>query len=381
VINLKKCQFILIFLAVNYSFLSGNCFGKTRTPSVQVPSALLMEANTGKILYAKNPNKQLIPASLVKIMTLILTFDYIREKKLDIQTKIKITREASLIGGRQVYLKQGEYLSLEELIKSVAIFSANDSAYQLAQIVAGSHENFVEKMNLKAKELGLKNTHFYNSHGLPKKKADSKQYTSAFDMAQLARYVFLFYPEIFKYTVIKLDSVRNGAFQLINTNKLLWKREDVYGLKTGYIRASGFSVVTIAKRDGLNLISVVMGAASKNARFAISSNLLDYGFDNFKYVTIDKLSGLEKMPVKGGIDEHVDLRISGSQAFVIEKESDLKIDYSLPGYLSAPVKEGQKVGAAVISIEDSKKFSIIIETANSVDEKMTIWKKIKNYFR
>ena len=316
-------------------------------------------------------------------MTLILTFEYIRENNLSLQTKIRITRKASRIGGRQVYLKEGEYLTLEELIKSVAVFSANDSAYQLAQVVAGSQENFVAKMNLKAEELGLKNTHFYNSHGLPEKDTDEKQYTSAFDMAQLARYVFLFHPEIFKYTKIKMDTIRNGAFQLISTNKLLWKRDDVYGLKTGYIRASGFSVVTMAERDNFNLISVVMGASSKNARFMISSNLLDYGFDNFKYITIDKLSELKKIAVTGGLEDEVGVRLAGPQSFVIEKneESAMKIEYSLPESLSAPVEEGRNVGAAVVSIGDSQKFSIIVETANSVDEKITLWKKIKNYFK
>ncbi|MCD6460484.1 D-alanyl-D-alanine carboxypeptidase [bacterium] len=384
-IKLKKYRtaFIFLILTVISFLLIGNSYARKKKFAAAVPSAILMEPNTGKILYAKNPNKRLIPASLVKIMTLILTFDYIKEKKLDIQTKIRITRKASRIGGRQIYLKEGEYLTLEELIKSVAIFSANDSAYQLAQVIAGSHDNFVKDMNAKAKELELKNTHFYNAHGLPKKNAASKQYTCAFDMAQLARYVFLFYPEIFKYTNIKMDSVRNGAFQLMSTNKLLWKRKDVYGLKTGYIRASGFSVVTMAKRDNFNLIAVVMGAATKNARFMISSNLLDYGFDNFKYITISDLPGLAEIPVKGGLEDEVGLKISGSESFVIpkEKEADIKIGYSLPEYLTAPVAEGQKIGAAVVSIGDKKEFSIILETRNSVAEKISFWKKIKNYFR
>ncbi len=352
-------------------------------PDIPVPSALIMEPRTGTVIYQKEQHKRLVPASLVKIMTLLLTFEFLEERNLSLDTEITVTREASLIGGRQVYLKEGEAITIEELIKSVAIFSANDAAYALAQMVAGTQDRFVDMMNQKAQELGLKDTHFNNSHGLPEKNSEEKQYTTAYDLAQLARYIFFYYPEIFNYTSIKMDYIRDGAFQLLSTNKLLGKREGVYGLKTGYIRASGFCVVTMARQDDFNLIVVVMGAASKQARFSLASRLLDYGFSSCSYQRITKLPEDISVPVLDGLSESVSTLLSEPVTVVIphEKNPKLEFDYQIPRQLTAPVTFQQWVGEVIITVGDDYHVSSSLIAVADVPQDPSFSAKVKRFFR
>lgn len=352
-------------------------------PAVSAPSALLMEPRTGTILFEKNPHKRLIPASLVKIMTLILTFDYLTEKNMSVQTPITISRNASLIGGRQVYLKEGESMTVEELIKAVAIFSANDAAYALAELVAGTEDRFVDMMNDKAAQLGLTDTQFNNSHGLPDRDAEHNQYTTAYDLAQLARYVYFNYPQVFTYTTVKMDYVRDGAFQLINTNKLLWKRDDVYGLKTGYIRASGFCVVSMAQRDGFNLIAVVMGAKSKNARFAFAEHLFDYGFSSCYYEVVDRLPQPVTVTVLDGVAESVPVVLASPIILVVPGVKEVTMEHTLtmPKFLIAPVKPQQWAGEFTVAVGDLYEKSASLVTAAPVEQDMSISAKVRRFLR
>ncbi len=379
----KTVRIISVLCVVMVSLLTVQLYG-ARSPELKlsVSGAVLMEPETGKVLYAQDSHKRLVPASLVKLMTLLLTLEFINQTNMDVDTPIVISRCASRIGGRQVYLKEGETLTVGELIKSTAVFSANDAAFALAELVAGSEEQFVKLMNKKAQVLGLKDTHFYNSHGLPEnKKSGERQYTSAWDMAQLARYLYKAHPEIFDYTSIKTDSIRNGAFSLVNTNKLLWRRDDVFGLKTGYVRASGFCVVNVARRDSFALISVVMGAPNKQARFNLSSRLLDFGFDNYSFIQIEHLTEPKTVMVVNGMEPFVPVVMEHSVAMVVAKGSTdyPKIEISLPEKINAPVKLNQHIGFVSFLAGEDDQIKVPLVTAEAVGAQLTAKQKIKRF--
>ncbi|MDX9703314.1 MAG: D-alanyl-D-alanine carboxypeptidase family protein [Candidatus Auribacterota bacterium] len=373
---------LLVLLAI-LQMSVGETLSQEKNFDVAVPSALLMEPRTGTVIYQKDQHKRLVPASLVKIMTLLLTFEFVKEKNISLDTVVKVSREASLIGGRQIYLKERESITVEELIKSAAIFSANDAAYALAQMVAGTEDRFVAMMNDKAKELGLTNTYFNNSHGLPGKSGEEQQYTTAYDLALLARHVFFYYPEMFKYTTIKNDTIRNGAFELVTTNNLMFKRDDVYGLKTGYIRASGFCVVNMARQGDFNLIAVVMGANSKQERFSIASRMLDYGFSTCGYKTITQLPNEIAIPVIDGIAESVPVILATPITIVIPKNKDIKLkfSYQTPVSLVAPVLSQQWVGRVIISAGEHHSVSATLLTSGNVEQNNSILARLKRLFR
>ncbi len=369
-----SCLFLL--------FIVNPVYSQHSLSDLNVSSCLLMELYTGEIIYSKNIHKKLIPASLVKIMTLVLTFDYLKQANLKMDTYIVVSRKASRIGGRQIYLKEKEKITVEALIKSTAIFSANDAAFALAELVAGSEEAFVEKMNDKARELGLNETTFYNSHGLPIQRTNLKQHVSASDLAKLTKYVFLNHPEIFKYVSIKTDTIRDGAFSLINTDKLLWRRDDVFGLKTGYVRASGFCVVNTAKRDNLTLISIVMGAKTKQARFAISARLLDYGFKKYKFFEKKQLPDAIKLDVSKGESDSVSVVMIGNASALLPKDFMGKpvVKYHLPLSIKAPVDFQQRIGWVTFSLDDEKNVSVPLVAVSSVKEKFSFWEKLKRKY-
>lgn len=319
--------------------------------ALECKSAVLMEAATGNILYEQNADEALPPASVTKVMTLLLVMEAIEEGKITLSDTVRTSAHAASMGGSQIYLKEGEEMSVEDMLKSVIIASANDAACALAEHVAGSEEAFVKKMNEKAAELGMKNTNFENTNGLDD--TTEKHYTSARDIAIMSRELIK-HEKILEYSSIWMDTVRNGMFGLTNTNRLVRFYRGCTGLKTGSTSKAGFCVSATAERDGVSLICVIMGAESGDKRNAMASKLLDYGFANYGVYKYEP-EALENMKVTGGISESVKIE---AEAFscVLEKGKISKMQYKveLPESVSAPIKKGDKVGEIVFSCDGSE---------------------------
>ncbi|MGM9644447.1 MAG: D-alanyl-D-alanine carboxypeptidase family protein [Eubacteriales bacterium] len=316
--------------------------------SLECKSAILMEATTGNILYEQNADEALPPASVTKVMTLLLVMEAIEEGKITLSDTVRTSAHAASMGGSQIYLKEGEEMSVEDMVKSVVIASANDAACALAEHVAGSEEAFVKKMNERAAELGMKNTSFENTNGLDD--TTENHYTSARDIAIMSRELIK-HKKILEYSSIWMDTVRNGMFGLTNTNRLVRFYRGCTGLKTGSTSKAGFCVSATAERDGVSLICVIMGAESGDKRNAMASKLLDYGFANYGVYKYEP-EALENMKVTGGISESVKIE---AEAFscVLEKGKISKMQYKveLPESVSAPIKKGDKVGEIVFSCD------------------------------
>ncbi|MBE6620092.1 MAG: D-alanyl-D-alanine carboxypeptidase [Ruminococcaceae bacterium] len=304
-------------------------------------SAVLMEASTGKILYEQNPDEALPPASVTKIMTLLLVMEAIDEGKIALTDMVSASEYAAGMGGSQVYLKVGETMSVEDMLKSVVISSANDAAVALAEFVSGDVDTFVRKMNDRAKELGMKSTRFENVTGLD----DTAQnhLTSAKDIALMSR-ALIAHPTILKYSSIWMDTIRGGAFGLTNTNRLVRFYRGATGLKTGSTSKAGFCVSVTAEREGLSLICVIMGAESRDVRNAQATKLLDWGFANYAaYRAPGEAAG--DVRVLGGVKNSCSV---GFEAFdaVVSKGDVGKIErkITLQESIAAPVKAGDEVG-------------------------------------
>lgn len=304
-------------------------------------SAILIEASTQKVLYEQNADEALPPASVTKIMTLLIVMEAIEEGKIYLSDMVSASAHACSMGGSQIYLEEGEQMSVEELIKSVLIASANDAAVALAEYVAGSEEAFVAIMNKRAEELGLKNTHFENTNGLDD--TVENHVTSARDIAIMSAKL-LTYPKVTQYSSIWMDTIRNGEFGLTNTNRLVRFYKGANGLKTGSTSKAKFCVSASATRDGMTLICVVMAAPSRDIRNNIATKLLDYGFANYAVYNAPSVK-IDPISVMGGVKN-----ICGAKAIdfsVVVNKSDIskitnKIE--LPNKISAPVKQGDKLG-------------------------------------
>lgn len=311
---------------------------------VQAESAVLMDAKTGKVLYAKNPDKSLPPASVTKVMTLLLVMEAIDSGKMKMTDMIPVSEYAASMGGSQVFLEAGEEMTCEDMLKSVVISSANDAAVAFAEAVAGSEEAFVKRMNERASELGMKNTSFENVTGLDD---DVKNHTiSAYDIALVSRELITKHPKILEYSSIWMDSIRNGEFGLTNTNRLIRFYKGATGLKTGSTSKAGFCISATAEREGLHLIAVIMGSKTRDARNNAAKKLLDYGFANYSVYIKEKENG-EGVKVVKGIKDSVKTEIAPFEALIEkngEKGVEIKTDYK--GKITAPVKKGDKVGTA-----------------------------------
>ena len=309
-------------------------------------SAILMEASTGKILYAKNENEALPPASVTKVMTLLLVMEAINDGKLKYTDMLSASEYACSMGGSQIYLEVGEQMSVEDLLKSVIIASANDAAVVLAEAVAGTESSFVEMMNERARELGMLNTTFENTNGLDD--TTENHLTSAKDIAIMSRELIK-YPKITEYSRIWMDTVRDGAFGLTNTNRLIRFYEGATGLKTGSTSKAGFCITATAERGGMTLIAVIMGSSGRDARNSSAVALLNYGFSNF---TVFKSQSVEHtLPVKGGrrdaccaIEEEFVCVVNKKHADKIEKSIELE------DALEAPVAKGSLVGTVTYKV-------------------------------
>ncbi len=311
-------------------------------------SAVLMEAETGTVLFAQNENAALPPASVTKVMTLLLVMEAITEGKIAWDSIVTVSELAASMGGSQVYLEAGEQMSVEDLVKSVVIASANDAALALAEFISGSEEAFVAKMNQRAKELGMETAHFENTNGLDD--TTENHLLSAKDIALMSR-ALIVYPEILKYSSTWMDTIRNGEFTLTNTNRLVRFYKGATGLKTGSTAKAGFCISATATRDGVTLIAVIMGAESRDIRNEEAKKLLDYGFANFGLYK-KEAQELSPICVEGGRERALPLFAEGI-AFVLPKEklAAVKAEYVLPASIKAPVAKGEAVGKITYSVD------------------------------
>ena len=327
-------------------------------------SAVLMEAETGKILYANNENEALPPASVTKIMTLLLIMEAIEQKKISLTDMVSASEHACSMGGSQIYLEPGEQMSVEDLLKSVVIASANDAAVTLAEYVAGTEDAFVDMMNAKAKELGMVNTNFENTNGLDD--TTQNHITSAKDIAIMSRELIK-YPKITEYSSIWMDTVRNGEFGLTNTNRLVRFYKGATGLKTGSTSKADFCVSATAQRDGMTLIAVIMASPSRDARNSAAVSLLNYGFSNYTLYKCDKTQGKEISVVKGC--QSTCYTIQEEFSTVIDKKMAGKIDMQIDMQPSviAPISEGQQVGTVTYVCNGNVLGTSKIVAAHSVE--------------
>lgn len=309
------------------------------TMSLKSQSACLMEAETGEILYEQNATEKLEPASVTKIMTVLLIYEALSSERIKKDDIVTASENAANMGGSQIWLEVGEQLTVDEMLKAILVVSANDCTVAMAEHLAGSEEAFVTLMNERAKELGMTNTNFINSTGLPAE----NHYTCAEDIALMTKEL-LKYEDVFNYTMIWMDSLRNGEFGLSNTNKLIRFYPGANGMKTGFTDTAGYCMSATAKRDDMTLIAVVMKADTSDNRFSDAKKLLDYGFANFSVYRIDE-NVLPPMAVHGGKTDSVSLKYDAS-AILLTKGRDKLVESvtDLPEYLNAPVQEGQVVG-------------------------------------
>ena len=313
----------------------------------------LIDQDTGTVLYEKNADQQMPIASITKVMTLLLTFEAIHDGRLTLDTLVPVSEHAYHMGGSQIWLEPGEQFTLDEMIKAICVSSANDAAVAVAELVGGSEQGFVQMMNDRAAELGMTNTTFHNACGL-----DTEGHLStARDVAIMSRQILTTCPEVLHYTGIWTDTLRGGATQLVNTNKMLRRYNGITGLKTGTTSGAGVCISASATRDGLNLIAVVLGAPSSKDRFEAATTLLDYGFAAWRAAP---LPAMEDRPllikVKGSAEESVPLEYSAlPESILMPKESaaELTAQLTLPDELDAPVQQGQAVGMVRILAGES----------------------------
>ena len=309
-------------------------------------AAILMEPETGRVLYEKAPDERMPIASITKLMTLLLTFEAIRGGKLTLDTPVPVSEHAYHMGGSQIWLEPGEQFTLDEMLRAICVSSANDAAVAVAELVGGSEPVFVEQMNARAAELGMTNTTFRNACGL-----DTEGHLStARDVAVMSRTILNTCPEVLHYTGIWTDTLRGGQTQLVNTNKLLRRYNGITGLKTGTTGGAGVCITASATRDGLNLIAVVLGASSSKERFEAATTLLDYGFAAYRAAPVPLPQDRPlQLKIKGSTEETVPLDYAALPATALlpaESAGQLTVQLELPETVEAPVTRGQTVGKA-----------------------------------
>ena len=344
---MKKVSLLLV-AALLFSVLPMGA--RAANIQVKAKSAVLMDVETGTVLSEQNAHEPLAPASVTKVMTMLLIMEAIDSGKIGWKDMVTASEAAAAKGGSQIYLKVGEQMTVADMVKSIAVSSANDCACAMAEHLCGSEEAFVTKMNERAAELGMKNTHFVNCTGLDDSPEASEHKTTAYDIALMSRELMKNHPDIKKFTTIWMDTVRNGAFGLSNTNKMVRFYNGCTGLKTGFTQKAGYCLSATAQRDGMELVAVVMGAESSQDRFAACKQLLDYGFANFAVIQPEMSE--QTVPVRLGASAFVaavpaesgNVLIDKSQKGMVESQIDL-----LPE-VSAPVGKGQRLGTLTLKV-------------------------------
>ena len=340
---------------------------------IAAPSAIVIDGATGTVLYEKNAHERLAPASVTKVMTLLLVMEALDRGQISWEDRVTASPAAAAKGGSQIYLEPGEQLSMDEMLKSVVVSSANDCATALAEHVAGSETAFVTLMNERAAAMGLEDTHFVNCTGLDDEPNAAEHLTSAYDLAMISREL-LRHDRIRDYTTIWTDTVRGGSFGLSNTNKLVRFYEGTTGLKTGYTSAAGHCLAASAKRDGMELIAVVLHCGSSVDRFESAKALLSYGFANYALVDGEPPYPLSPIPVSLGEQDLVTPILRQTAPILIEKSELSRITKTLdlPEGLDAPVASGQQLGTMTVSAGEKVLAQIPI-VANAPVDRLTLW--------
>ena len=339
--------------------------------TLDAPSALLMEKQTGTVLFAKDEHTPREPASVTKVMTLLLTMEAIDSGALSYDDTVTGSAHAASMGGSQIWLKEGEQMRVEELIKAVCVVSGNDAAVALGEHLAGSEEAFVERMNERAKELGMNDTHFVNCTGLP---ADG-HVTSAYDIALMSRELIWHHPDIRRFTTIWMDSLRDGQSMLVNTNKLIRFYPGATGLKTGSTSSAKYCISATAEKDGMELIAVVLGGSTSDKRFSDAKVLLNYGFASYSLVTVTPESPLPAVPVTLGTQKTVQSVLSPDNALLLEKNraGGLTQSLTLPESVEAPIEAGEPLGTLDIFSSDGTLLVSLPLLAGESVARVTWW--------
>ena len=329
-------------------------------------SAVLMDAATGTILFESNAHEKLAPASVTKVMTLLLIMEAIDSGTICWENTVSVSETAAAKGGSQVYLKVGETMTVADMVKSIAVSSANDCACAMAEHLAGCEAAFVEKMNARAAELGMNDTHFVNCTGLDDDASAREHRTSAYDIAVMSRELLVNHPDIKQYTTIWMDTIRDGAFGLSNTNKMVRYYPGCTGLKTGFTSAAGYCLSASAERDGMELIAVVMGADTSQNRFASCKAMLDYGFANFALYAPAVQEGAS-VPVTLGKADSIAAVPEGEAKLLVEKakKNSITTEVTLEAAVEAPVAQGQPLGTLTIRAGEEilARVPLVAETA------------------
>lgn len=335
-------------------------------------SAVLMDVTTGTVLYENNSHEPLAPASVTKVMTMLLIMEAVDSGKIALTDTVTASENAAAKGGSQIYLKAGETMTVSDMLKSIAVSSANDCACAMAEHIAGSEAAFVDAMNQRSRELGMRDTHFVNCTGLDDDDAAKQHRTSAHDIALMSRELLKNHPLIKKYTTIWMDTVRNGAFGLSNTNKLIRFYPGATGLKTGFTSGAGYCLSASAQREGMELIAVVMGAKTSKERNAACKELLDYGFANFAVIN-PELSEVPGVPVKLGKQETVNAALGEATGLLIDKsqKSAVTTEVTLEERVTAPVTRGQQIGTLSIKSGEQTLRQIPLIAAEGVERLTT----------
>ena len=330
-------------LAVSSNITEEYTNDKSNPLNLDCESAILIEQNTGKVLYSYNVHEKLRPASVTKIMSILLIMEAINSGKINYDTKIPCSENAASMGGSQIWLDTTETLTVEEMLKAICVVSANDCVTAMAEYLGGTEEGFVKMMNVKAKELGMNDTEFKNCHGID----EDGHMTSSYDISLMSKELLTKYPEITKYTTIWNDSLRDGKSELVNTNKLVRNYDGCTGLKTGSTSQALFNLSASATRDGLSLIAVVMKAPTSAKRFKCASSLLDFGFANFEYKKmISKDDVIKNVKVEKGVITEINAIAEKDCGTLITKGNDFNIEQSieLSDSIKAPIKKGDVIG-------------------------------------
>lgn len=364
-ICIQTLQFSMVpnFLAEETATTPGTEQTSDTAVEVTAPSAILMEMTTGTVLYEKDADTARPPASVTKVMTMLLIFDALAEGKIQLEDKVTTSEYASSMGGSQVFLETGEKQTVETLLKCISIASANDACVAMAEYISGNEEEFVRQMNLRAEGLGMKHTHFVNCNGLD---AEGHE-TSARDIALMSRELLLKYPEIHNYCTIWMENITHttskgsSEFGLTNTNKLIRQYEYATGLKTGSTGKAKFCVSATAEKNGVSLIAVIMGAEDSKARFKDAVTLLNYGFGKCQMYTDEKMPSLDPISVTGSIQESISLEYEKKFTYLDTTGANLNAVTSrlqIPDKVNAPVKKGDTVGQRIYYLDEKEIGSV-----------------------
>ena len=370
----RLCSFLLALLALTVLTVPAGA----EELAVEAEACLLMEKTTGEVLYAVNEHEPLEPASVTKIMTILLVMEAIDSGQLQYGDVVTASAHACSMGGSQIWLKENEQMTVEDMLKAVCVASANDCSVALAEHLAGSEAAFVERMNQRAAELGMEDTVFMNPTGLPAE----GHVTSAYDIALMSRELILNHPNVRRFTTIWMDTLRNGEFGLSNTNKLIHSYEGATGLKTGSTDGALYCLSATAERDGMELIAVILKAPTSAQRFAGAQALLNYGFASYGLAEIQTPGDLAPIPVRLGAEKAVTARLEGETALLAEKEKlgALETELTMETELSAPVAEGQEVGRLTVTSggETLAEFSLVADRAVA---RLTYWQLLQRCMR